>query len=375
MILVHVIGARPQFIKLAPLLRSFKSLDKRQQSGIKNILIHTGQHYDDEMSSIFFRDLQIPEPDYNLGVGSGSHAFQTGEMLHKIEGLLIKVSPDLLVIYGDTNSTLAGSLAAVKLHIPIAHVEAGLRSFNKRMPEEINRIISDHVSDILLAPTPTAMKNLKQEGMGKKSFYTGDIMYDAVLINRPVAEEKSGILKRLELENKDFVVVTIHRAENTENVQNLKLLFQTLAEIASPYFTVVFPIHPRTKNFIHLKNIIPSNSSHLKIIEPVGYFDMLKLVSHCQMILTDSGGLQKEAYFLNRPCITLREETEWAETITGKGNIITGINPDKIIKAIQEWKKRLKNTPTDFSKEIRKSFGDGRASEIIRDIILSSQKI
>ncbi|MBC7319996.1 UDP-N-acetylglucosamine 2-epimerase (non-hydrolyzing) [bacterium] len=321
---VSVVGARPQFIKLAPLSREFR------KSGFNEVIVHTGQHYDENMSDLFFKELEIPKPDYNLGIGSGSHGEQTGKMLIALEEVLIKERPDLVIVYGDTNSTLAGALCASKLHIKLAHVEAGLRSFNKNMPEEINRIVADHLSDILFVPTQTAVENLKREGITDGVYLVGDLMFDALMHFSRTSELKSKILEILNLAPKSYYLATIHRAENTDNYERLKGILEALSRLDK---LVVFPVHPRTRNKIkdyHLESLLEK----LLVIDPVGYLDMIQLEKHAKIILTDSGGVQKEAFWLKVPCITLRDETEWVETIRYGWNRLVGADRDKIVEAV-----------------------------------------
>lgn len=311
-----IIGARPQFIKAANVSRIIQGKAK-----ISEILVHTGQHFDNNMSAIFFKELDIPEPKYNLGVYGGNHGEQTGKMLVKIEEVLLREKPDLVLVYGDTNSTLAGALAAVKLHIPVAHVEAGLRSFNKKMPEEINRILTDHASDILFTPTVAALKNLQNEGVDKgKILNVGDVMLDATNYYGSKAEIQSSILSHLKLSSKEYVLVTIHRAENTNNLKKLKSIFDSLEKIAKDH-SLVLPIHPRTRTVLKAIDFSIKNSN-IKFIGPVGYLDMMMLEKHSKIIITDSGGIQKEAYFHQVPCITLRDETEWIELVENGWNFL-----------------------------------------------------
>jgi UDP-GlcNAc3NAcA epimerase len=331
--IVTIVGARPQFVKAAPFSREFRKKHTE-------ILVHTGQHYDANMSDVFFKELDIPEPDYNLGVGSGSHGKQTGLMLQSIEEILLKEKPNGLLVYGDTNSTLAGALAASKLNIPVFHVEAGLRSFNRRMPEEQNRILTDHISELLLCPTETAMKNLKNEGLEDRAVLTGDIMLDAVLNNVELAENKYTDEKwikelnddneiELSLNHKDFYLATVHRAENTDCEKKLFTILNILNDLDKP---VLLPIHPRTAAKINNFTIKPKN---LICIKPVGYLLMLLLIQKAKMVITDSGGLQKEAYFLKTPCTTIRDQTEWLETLEGGCNVLSPIDSDEITQKAQ----------------------------------------
>lgn len=324
---VSVVGARPQFIKCAPVsceLRKFA----------QDVLVHTGQHYDDSMSGVFFRELGLPEPNYHLAVGSGSHGHQTGEMLKKIEEVLLKEKPDVVLVYGDTNSTLAGALAAAKLHIPVAHVEAGLRSHNRKMPEEINRVMTDHLSSLLLCPTDTAVGNLRQEGVTNGVHLVGDVMYDALLDGVEIAKRTSKILNRLAVQPGQYILVTVHRAENTDDPQRLEGIITALIGLADAGHRVVFPVHPRTQK--HLRGLSLDLHERVLQIDPVSYLDMLFLESVARVILTDSGGIQKEAYWLRVPCLTLREETEWKETVESGWNHLVGTDNHRILHAVQE---------------------------------------
>lgn len=326
--IVSVVGARPQFIKLAPLS---KELRKRH----KEIIVHTGQHYDLEMSRNFFGELKLPDPDYNLGVGSAEHGEQTGKMLKRIEEVLIFEKPDLVIVYGDTNSTLAGALASVKLGIPVAHVEAGLRSFKKSMPEEINRLLVDHISNYLFCPTETSVTNLENEGIEKGVHLVGDVMYDSLRSNLKTAQRKSKILEKLNLKKNDYFLATIHRAENTDKRENLEKLVLILSSLPRK---VVFPVHPRAKRkFIEYGfwNRLISGEK-LLLTGPAGYLDMLVLEKNAFLILTDSGGVQKEAMYLKTPCLTLRDETEWLETTESGWNEVVGLNKRRIHQALSK---------------------------------------
>ena len=345
--IVSIVGARPQFIKCSP-------VSKELRNDHQEILLHTGQHYDYEMSKLFFEELGIPKPDYNLGVGSGSHARQTGKMLIEIEKILLKEHPDFVLVYGDTNSTFAGALAAVKLHIPIGHVEAGLRSFDKTMPEEINRILTDHASDVFFAPTKTAVENLREEGIIDGVYLSGDVMYDALLHNITIAA-KSKILEKLDIESKKYFLVTIHRQSNTDDTKNLSHILEALSRIDGK---VIFPVHPSTRKFIEMHGLEKKMNSNVLLVNPVGYIDFLWLEKNAVKILTDSGGIQKEAYFLKIPCITLRENTEWVETVEDGWNVLVGSDKEKIVDAA------LSFTP---SKKQSDHFGDGKAGKRIKE--------
>lgn len=323
--IISIIGARPQFIKCAPLSRAIR----REH---EEILVHTGQHYDPEMSDVFFNELNIPRPDYNLNIGSGMHGEQTGRMLTEIENILIKEQPDLVLIYGDTNSTLAGALAASKLHIPVAHVEAGLRSFDRTMPEEINRVLTDHISNLLFCPTKTAVTNLKKEGITDGVYCVGDVMADALEYNRKITEDMSTILDEMNLIPKEFMVATVHRPANTDSRKNLSSIVQAFCSAADQ--TIVFPVHPGTEKFLKEYGLWDELCQHVKVIPPVGYLDMLKLMAHSSKILTDSGGVQKEAYMLGVPCVTMRENTEWVETVDDGWNVLVGADYGMIVDAI-----------------------------------------
>lgn len=346
--ILTVIGARPQFVKAAPVSKAL------QKAGHEEFLVHTGQHYDPKMSQIFFDEMGIPTPNINLEVGSGNHGWQTAQMLMGIENLLIEEKPDWILVYGDTNSTLAGSLAAVKLHVPIAHVEAGLRSFNRRMPEEHNRILTDHASDLLFCPTQTAATHLANEGITKGVHIVGDVMYDAVLSFSELSEVKSKLLASLNIAPKDYFLATVHRPANTDNPKNLMAIFEAFRELDS---TIIFPVHPRTRGKIaNLIENIEEFAPKLKLFEPIGYLDMLSLAKNAKTVLTDSGGLQKEAYWLDTPCVTLREETEWVETVDAGWNTLVGADKRKILSAVNDWV---------MPNERPSIYGDGHAAEKI----------
>ncbi|MDV2482616.1 UDP-N-acetylglucosamine 2-epimerase (non-hydrolyzing) [Methanoculleus sp. Wushi-C6] len=344
--IVSIVGARPQFIKCAPVSRELREEHEE-------ILVHTGQHYDHGMSEVFFEDLAIPKPDYNLGIGSGTHGHQTGAMLGAIEDVLRAEEPDMVLVYGDTNSTLAGALAAAKLHIPVAHVEAGLRSFDFRMPEEVNRVLTDHASDLLFCPTETAVRNLAAEGIMEGVHLVGDVMLDAMNHNRAVAEERSHILEDVGVEPGEYLAVTVHRPSNTDDRDNMAAIIGALGEAGMP---VVFPVHPRTRNYLGKYGLLAAMPENIRIIEPLGYLDMLHLMAHATKILTDSGGVQKEAYMLGVPCITLRENTEWVEMVEAGWNVLVGAERERIVRSIREFAPSLKQ---------RCIFGDGDASEEI----------
>ncbi|MBA3045133.1 MAG: UDP-N-acetylglucosamine 2-epimerase (non-hydrolyzing) [Candidatus Thermoplasmatota archaeon] len=340
---LSVIGARPQFIKASVVSRALRK-------NSEEILVHTGQHYDYEMSKVFFEVMGIPQPDYNLEVGSGTHGWQKARMLEGIEKIILDRKPDRVLVYGDTNSTLAGALAAVKLHVPVAHVEAGLRSFNMAMPEEVNRRLTDHISKLLFCPTPTAIRNLENEGIREGVHLVGDVMYDAAL---EYSDMKTDVLERNGLAAKKYLLLTVHRPVNTDNRRNLEGIFE-----ATNGHDVVFPAHPRTVAFIGKHGItIPEN---IRMIKPVDYIESLALVKNAEKLLTDSGGMQKEAYFFGTPCITLREETEWVETVSEGWNVLVGADKTKISSAVQNF------NPTG---ERKASYGNGDASQKIVDIL------
>ena len=376
--LVTIIGARPQIIKAAALSRAIRNHYANQ---IQEVIVHTGQHYDENMSQVFFDELQIPRPAYNLHVGSASHGVQTARMTEGIEALLIKEQPDYIVLYGDTNSTLAGAIAAAKIHVPIVHIEAGLRSYNKSMPEEINRIVCDHCSTLLFSPTLTGVENLKREGFpmdndgpytidNPKVFHCGDIMYDNSLYFADIAEEKTDIIKRLALSDKPYILATIHRDANTDHSERLSAIFRSIIKL-SEECQVVLPLHPRTTKL--LKTNLDENfqkqifsCQNIKLIPPVSFLEMIALERHAQLIMTDSGGVQKEAYFFKKPGIILRPETEWVEIVETGNAILADTDECRIMKAWQHFKG---NPPTVFP-EI---FGDGHAAEFILNEMLQQE--
>ena len=351
-----ILGARPQFVKAGSVSRAFAAY-----SEIGEVIVHTGQHYDSNMSDIFFEEMRIPRPDYHLGVGNLSHGAMTGRMIEKIEEVCVKEMPDWVMVYGDTNSTLAGALAASKLHIKIAHVEAGLRSFNMRMPEEVNRILTDRISTLLFCPTDTAVNNLAAEGFdrfGCRIVRCGDVMQDGALYYRQFARQPDAVSGM----DNGYVLCTIHRAENTDDSQRLSGIFTALNEISAD-MPVVLPLHPRTKNILKSADIAPSARIH--IIEPVGYLEMVYLIDHCQFVMTDSGGLQKEAFFFAKPCITMRDETEWVELVEGGYNVLAGADCSRILDAYSRLDV-LQNS--DYTANM---YGNGNASEVIVKELLS----
>lgn len=372
--IVTIVGARPQFIKAAAVSRAIKIFNRNcpySGNAVREILVHTGQHYDYLMDKVFFEELRIPKPHYHLGVGSGSHARQTGLMLERIEAVLEKEKPEIVVVYGDTNSTLAGALAAAKLKIPVAHVEAGLRSYNRAMPEEINRLLTDHLSDLLFCPTVQAVQNLLKEGIkdgGRRVVKrVGDVMYDSILFYSQIAEKKSTILRDLNLLTPhasrltNCLLVTLHRAENTDDPKRLKSILKALKELGKD-IPMIFPLHPRTKKMMEIYHLF-GEAKGVKLIKPVSYLDMLKLEKNAKAILTDSGGIQKEAYWFRVPCFTLRKETEWGETIESGWNVLVGTETAKIVK---EVKKRVGGRRPPKGTKL---FGDGKASEKIVQIL------
>ena len=375
--IVTIIGARPQIIKAAALSRAIKN---NHINDITEIIVHTGQHYDNNMSQIFFDELNIPKPDFNLGVGSGSHAEQTAEMIKGIEVILDETKPNYIVLYGDTNSTLAGAIAASKIHIPIVHIEAGLRSFNKSMPEEINRIMCDHASTLLFTPTITGLNNLINEGFNKNNkapynadnpgiFHCGDVMFDNSNYFKTLSDKNSKIINELNLQKNKFILGTIHRNNNTDEPLRLSAIFSSINKVATNNkITIVIPLHPRTKKLLSqninnkLLSSIKSNS-YIKLIEPVSFLDMIALESNCSMVITDSGGVQKEAYYFNKPSIILRSETEWVEIVEQGAAIIADADEQKILESYKKLSNNKKQTYPQL-------FGDGKASEFICGVML-----
>jgi UDP-N-acetylglucosamine 2-epimerase len=346
--ILSVVGARPEFIQAAPVSRALR---KRHHE----LLVHTGQHYDYSMSQTFFDELGIPAPDYNLEVGSGSHASQTAEILVRFEAVVIREKPDLVLVRGDTNSTLAGALVAAKLHVPVIHVEAGERSFDRRMPEEINRLVADQLSSAYFCVSQTAVKQLAHEGITNNVFWVGDVMLDANLANRSLARQKSTVLSQLGLAPGQYGLVTVHRAANTDDPVRLSNIVKALSAVEG---MVVFPIHPRTR--AALQELEVQTGDNVRLIEPVGYYDMMMLEENARIIATDSGGVQREAYFMQKPCLTLRDETEWTETVTVGWNKLVGVDVEQIER---EWK--------NFSPPAQQPpiFGDGTAAEKIAEIL------
>lgn len=375
--IVTVIGARPQIIKAAALSRAIKEHFSKE---VHEVIVHTGQHYDENMSQVFFDELGIPQPDYNLGVGSASHGVQTAKMTEGIEDILIKEKPDYIVLYGDTNSTLAGAIAAAKIHVPIAHIEAGLRSFNKSMPEEINRICCDHCSTLLFSPTATGYKNLVNEGFNPNNkpkftidnpgiYHCGDVMFDNSKHFAQIADTKSQILDKEGLKGSDYILCTIHRDNNTDQPARLNAIFRALLKI-SENDTVVLPLHPRTAKLlkINLESKLfekISSNNNIKILPPASFLDMIVLERHAKMVVTDSGGVQKESFFFQKPCLILRSETEWKEIVKCGAAVITDANEKKIVSSYVNFKE---NPPHNYPE----LFGDGRAAEFICNEMLKN---
>jgi UDP-GlcNAc3NAcA epimerase len=355
--IITILGARPQFIKAGSVSREFI-----KHSEIKEIVVHTGQHYDANMSDIFFEEMKIPKPDYFLGVGGKSHGAMTGQMIEKIEKILAQEKPDWIMVYGDTNSTLAGAIAASKLHIKIAHVEAGLRSFNMRMPEEVNRILTDRISSVLFCPTQTAVDNLNNESIGNwqtdaKVVLSGDVMQDGALFYKGLAKKPPGLVI-----SDDFVLCTIHRAENTDDPMRLGQIVSALSEISQSK-QVILPLHPRTKKILQAGDY---NTDNLTIIDPVGYLNMVWLIDHCKLVMTDSGGLQKEAFFFQKPCITLRDETEWVELVEKNFNVLAGADKTNITRTYHDH-----IFAEDFDFDL---YGKGNAARSIAKALINYEK-
>jgi len=365
--IITVVGARPQFIKAAAVSRAIAEHNRsRPGAVVLEKIVHTGQHYDERMSKVFFDELNIPQPEINLGVGSGGHGSQTGQMLEKIERILEEEEPDWCLVYGDTNSTLAGALAAAKLHIPIAHVESGVRSYNRQMPEEINRLVTDTLSSLLFCPTETAVRNLAKEGITSGVHNTGDVMYDSVLYYGEKAESSdTTLLARLGIRPECFFLATIHRAENTDDEQRLRNTMKALSDIGGPECPVILSLHPRTEKMLKVFGI-KVGAPAVKMIRPVSYLEMINLEKNAKVILTDSGGIQREAFFLGTPCIVLRDETEWIETVDVGATRLCGSDPDKIASAMSEVGKEGASSSTKF-------FGNGRASEKILSLLMGER--
>jgi UDP-GlcNAc3NAcA epimerase len=351
--LLSIVGARPQFVKLGVISRAAAGRPEFQHT-----TIHTGQHYEDAMSDVFFRELLIPAPDVNLEVGSGPHGAQTGEIMKRLEPVLADAKPDWVLVYGDTNSTLAGATVAAKLHLRVAHIEAGLRSFNRRMPEEINRIVADHLGDILCCPTQAAVDNLRREGLAERAVWTGDVMYDAALFGLALTKRRD-FVELAEWRAGQFALATIHRAENTDDPTRLRVILDALDRVSTEICTVALPLHPRTRKAI-ADNINGWTPKALRLLPPLSYLEMLLMERRARLVLTDSGGVQKEAYFAARPCITLRDETEWVETLENGCNTLTGCDEDRILAAAHS---RATVGPWTAV------YGDGRAGHSILDVL------
>jgi len=359
-----VLGARPQIVKSAPIIR-----EASKRAEIELQLVHTGQHYDYEMSKIFFNELELPNPSINLGVGSGTHAWQTGRMMIGLEKVMSKLEPDMVLVPGDTNSTLAGALAAVKLHVPVGHVEAGARSYDMRMPEEVNRRLTDHCSWLLFAPTKNCAKNLEREGLAKEHIsLSGDTMYDSLLYHMPKAL-RINVLDKFDLEDGNYGVVTLHRPENVDDPKRLRNISEALIQLES--LTLLFPVHPRAMKMLKITGLLKHlrRAKHLKLVDPVGYLEMLHLVKRARMIFTDSGGLQKEAFWLGTPCLTFRDKTEWVETVKLGANVLVSDDKNLIFQKTKEYeesedlKKKLKNMPNPF--------GEGDAARKILEVLIN----
>lgn len=375
--IITIIGARPQIIKSSALSRAIRT---KFSEKIEEVIVHTGQHYDENMSAVFFEEMSIPRPSYNLSVGSGNHGAQTAKMLEGLEEIYLKEKPHAVVVYGDTNSTIAGALAAIKIHIPVVHIEAGLRSFNKAMPEEVNRIACDHMSTMLFTPTRTGLENLQKEGFSMTLpekvdadhpavFHCGDIMYDNTLHFSSISEEKSSVLSALGLSEKPYVLGTIHRDNNTDIPERLTGIFSALLRVQeSTGYDIVLPLHPRTRKKM-VENLSTEvseklkNNPKIKLIDPAGFLDILHLEKNCQLMITDSGGLQKEAFFVEKPCVILREQTEWVEIVNNGNAILTGSDEEKIVAAVSDLMNRKEFTYPKY-------YGDGHAAEFICEQIL-----
>jgi len=343
--ILTILGARPQFIKAGTVSREIANYDE-----VNEVIVHTGQHYDENMSDIFFEEMKIPTPNYFLGIGGKSHGAMTGQMIEKIEEVALQEKPDWIMVYGDTNSTLAGAIVASKLHIKLAHIEAGLRSFNMKMPEEVNRILTDRISNALFCPTDTAIENLRNEGYDDfdcSVVKSGDVMQDGAMFYKTLAVKPNCSIE------KNYILVTVHRAENTDDVNRLKDIFDALDKIAKEK-QVILPLHPRTKNIIEGLEL---NLENLTIIEPIGYLEMIWLIDNCDLVMTDSGGLQKEAFFFKKPCITLRDETEWIELVNNGFNVLVGADSEKILSTYESF-----NFNSDFNSDL---YGNGQASKKI----------
>jgi len=361
--IVTVVGARPQFVKAAPVSRALAA------RGVRETLVHTGQHYDPRLSDVFFEQLELRRPGHHLGIGSHPHGAQTGRMLEAIEALLLPDRPEWLLVYGDTNSTLAGALAAAKLAIPVAHVEAGLRSFNRAMPEEINRVLTDHLSRLLLCPTEAAVANLAAEGIASGVHRVGDVMYDSVLHNARLAEQKANPLEALDITPRNYYLATVHRPRNTDDPQRLATLMGLLADMDAP---VVIPLHPRTAHALEAAGL-PANHGARRATDPAAYLDMLLLERDARAIITDSGGVQKEACFFSVPCVTLRAETEWVETVEAGWNILVDANPERFasaIAAIASWDGDGPPFPAAALADVCALYGSGRAAEAVADLLV-----
>jgi UDP-GlcNAc3NAcA epimerase len=359
--LVTVVGARPQFVKAATFSRALAKHNASGRSPIEERIVHTGQHYDANMSAVFFEELGIPAPAYNLGIGSGPHGRQTGRMLEEIERVLLLEDPDLVLVYGDTNSTLAGALAAAKLHVRLAHIESGLRSHNRRMPEEINRVIVDHLSALLFCPTRQAVENLEREGIRDGVHAVGDIMFDSMLHYSALVKSRPSALEALGLASKNYALATVHRAENTDTSENLFGIFQAFGQIQKD-LQIVVALHPRTRQLLAAHGIdVPAG---VRLLEPLPYLDMVELEIHARLILTDSGGVQKEAFFAGTPCISLREETEWVETTIHDANVLCGASTSRIVDGFRNFIEGRLRPTFDAT-----SYGNGQAAEKIVELL------